>query len=213
MTTDSWSRASSARPGPRSSTAGTFDQATQERLLDATDRLVRQVGLAKTSMSDVARAAGVARGTLYRYFESREVLFERLSQRTIEQFFAEVAVAMDRQPTLSGQLGEFSRMMIRSIHPDVEVPPNNQAVMIRLLATENAQALRRTAGFLRPYVDAAHARGEVRANLDIDDASEWLVRVLLSFAIFQTALSYEADDPHSVRSFVQRYVITGLAGK
>jgi AcrR family transcriptional regulator len=160
----------------------------------------------------VARAAGVARGTLYRYFESREVLFERLTQRTTEQFFAEVAAAMDRQPTLSGQLGEFSQMMIRSIHPDVEIPPNNQAVMIRLLATENAQALRRTAGFLRSYVDAAHARGEVRADLDIDDASEWLARVLLSFAIFQTALSYEADDPHSVRSFVQRYAITGLAG-
>lgn len=208
MTTDFWSRASSARPVPRSSTAGTLDQATHERLLDATDRLVRQVGLTKTSMADVARAAGVARGTLYRYFESREVLLEALTQRATEQFFAEVADAMDRRPALSEQLGEFSEMMIRSIHPDAEV---RNTLMIRMLVTENAQALRRTARFLRPYVDAAHARGEVRADLGIDDASEWLARVLLSFTIFQAAISYEADDPHSVRLFVQRYAIRGLA--
>ena len=213
MTADFWSRASSARLGPRSSAAGTLDQATHERLLDATDRLVRQVGLTKTSMADVARTAGVARGTLYRYFESREVLLEALAQRTTEQFFAEVGEAMDRQPTLSEQLGEFSEMTIRSIHPDAEVPPNHQAVMIRMLVTESAQALRRTARFLRSYVDAAHARGEVRADLGIDDASEWLARVLLSFTIFQAAISYEADDPHSVRLFVQRYAIRGLAGK
>lgn len=213
MTTDLWSRGDPARPESRPSAAGILDQATHERLLDATDRLVRQVGLTKTNMSDVARTAGVARGTLYRYFESREALFEALTQRTTERFFAEVAGAMDRQPNLSGQLGEFSQMMIRSIHPDLEAPPNNQAVMIRLLATQNAQALRRTAGFLRSYVDAAHARGELRADLDINDASEWLARVLLSFTIFQASISYEADDPHSVRLFVQRYAIAGLAGE
>lgn len=192
--------------------AGPIDGATQEKLLDATDRLVRQIGIDKTSMADVARSAGVARGTLYRYFESRSALFDAMTQRTTDRFFDDVAAAMDRRPDLSTQLGEFSEIMMRTIHPEAEKPPNNQAAMARMLATQGAQALVRTAKFLRPYIEAARARGEVRADLDIADASEWLARILLSFTVLQASISYQAGDPRSVSSFVQRYAIGGLTG-
>ena len=193
--------------------------ATQERLLDATDRLVRQLGIKKTSMADVARDAGVARATLYRYFESREVLLDALTHRAADRFFAAVAAAMDRRGTLSGQLGEFSEMMTRAIHPAAGAVggpeswegDSNRAAMIRMLASESGQALRRTARLLRPYIEAARERDEVRQDLDLADASEWLARILLSFTIFQAAIAYEADDPSSVSEFVRRYAIDGLA--
>jgi hypothetical protein len=103
-------------------------------------------------------------------------------------------------------------MMIRSIHPEAR-PSSNQAAMIRMLSTQSVQALRRTSRFLAPYIEAARERGEVRASLDVGDASEWLARILLSFTIFQASVAYEADDPRSVSQFVQRYAITGLAGR
>jgi AcrR family transcriptional regulator len=203
--------------------------ATQERLLDATDRLVRQLGIKKTSMADVARDAGVARATLYRYFESREVLLNALTHRAADRFFTAVAAAMDTRATLSGQLGEFSEMMTRAIHPAPGAlvaggsgsvglgaaggpgSVENRAAMFRMLVGESGQALRRTARLLRPYIEAARERGEVRQDLDLTDASEWLARILLSFTIFQAAIAYEADDPRSVSEFVRRYAITGLA--
>ncbi|NED63739.1 helix-turn-helix transcriptional regulator, partial [Streptomyces sp. SID10244] len=74
------------------------DKATEDRLLEATDRLVRQVGVRRLSMSEVARAAGVARGTLYRYYESRDVLLEALRRRTTEWFFDEVTEALTPLP-------------------------------------------------------------------------------------------------------------------
>jgi AcrR family transcriptional regulator len=197
--------------------------ATQERLLDATDRLVRQLGIKKTSMADVARDAGVARATLYRYFESREVLLDALTHRAADRFFAAVATAMDSRPTLSGQLGEFSEMMTRAIHPaagsgsgaaggsERDGAPADRGAMFRMLVGESGQALRRTARLLWPYIEAARERGEVRQDLDLADASEWLARILLSFTIFQAAIAYEADDPRSVSEFVRRYAITGLA--
>ena len=198
-------RGNSGLRGP----AGSLDPATQERLLDATERLVQRIGIGKTSMADVARAAGVARGTLYRYFESREVLFDALTRRATDRFFAAAAAAMDGQPSLSEQLGEFSQLMVRAIHPGAL---GSQAALTRMLVTEGAQALRRTAGFLRPYIEAAWSRGEVREDLDIDDASEWLARILLSFTVFQAAIAYDADDPRSVSSFVRRYAIGSMAG-
>ena len=217
MTSDDWPLSGPAWPG-----AGA---ATQERLLDATDRLVRQLGIKKTSMADVARDAGVARATLYRYFESREALLNALTHRAADRFFAAVAAAMDTRATLSGQLGEFSEMMTRAIHPAQGVAAGsgsgavggpgslegNRAAMYRMLVGESGQALRRTARLLQPYIEAAGERGEVRQDLDLADASEWLARILLSFTIFQAGIAYEADDPRSVSEFVRRYAITGLA--
>jgi hypothetical protein len=104
-------------------------------------------------------------------------------------------------------------MMSSSIHPDSGRDLGNQAAMVRMLATQSVQALRRTSAFLAPYIEAARERGEVRANLDVGDASEWLARVLLSFTIFHASVAYEADDPRSVSQFVQRYAIGGLAAE
>jgi AcrR family transcriptional regulator len=214
MTAGFWPDTVPGGPALRGAGTGGLDRETRERILDATDRLVRQFGMAKTSITDVARAADVARGTLYRYFDSRDVLFDALAQRTTDLFFVEVAAAMNRHGTLSDQVGEFSEMMVRSIHPSASADSAaNQAAMVRMLSTQSIHALRRTAGFLKPYIEAAHQRGEVRAGLDIDDASEWLARSLLSFTIFQASVAYETFDPVSVRQFVQRYAVDGLAGR
>jgi AcrR family transcriptional regulator len=47
---------------------------TRERLIDATERLLREGGFAAVTTHSVARAAGYAEGTLYRHFESRDEL-------------------------------------------------------------------------------------------------------------------------------------------
>ncbi|MEY3360344.1 MAG: hypothetical protein RL531_63, partial [Actinomycetota bacterium] len=47
---------------------------TEQRLLDATLACLARHGIAKTTLDDVARAAGVSRATLYRYFPGKQVL-------------------------------------------------------------------------------------------------------------------------------------------
>ena len=48
---------------------------TRERLLDAARELIEQDGYSAASVLQVAERAGVAAGTLYRHFESKEDLF------------------------------------------------------------------------------------------------------------------------------------------
>ncbi len=211
-TNEFWRAVDPLRPAAAQSGNGMFDKATEERIIEATDDLVRRIGVNKMSMSDVARGAGVARGTLYRYFESREVLLNALTKRTSDQFFDDLARAMKERELFSEQLGEFSERIIRSIQPDNEGTPSrkNHITMLYMLATQSTQALLRTAKFLRPYIEAARERGEVRADIDVVDASEWLARILLSFTVFQASVSGNTDTPQSVGLFVQRYAINGL---
>lgn len=56
------------------------------RILDATLDATSRHGLRSLSLSNICRVAGVARGTLYRYFQTKEDLLASLGQRTRERF-------------------------------------------------------------------------------------------------------------------------------
>ena len=65
------SATTAAAGAPESSKA----KPVRERLLDAAEGCLQQFGPQKTSMEDVARAAGMSRATVYRYFEDTDDLF------------------------------------------------------------------------------------------------------------------------------------------
>ena len=68
-------------PHPRQSAK----EAYRQGILAAAEREFARAGFAAVKMADVARAAGVAVGTLYNYFESKDEIFEQiLVQRCTE---------------------------------------------------------------------------------------------------------------------------------
>jgi AcrR family transcriptional regulator len=60
----------------------TRDETKERRILASTLELVEQQGLSGLSMEAVAKAAGVAIGTVYIYFDSKEALLNALYLRT-----------------------------------------------------------------------------------------------------------------------------------
>lgn len=68
---------------------------TRARILDAGYACAERFGLGKTTMSDVARAAGLSRQTLYRYFESKHDLTAALVMREDERLIALVRDAAE----------------------------------------------------------------------------------------------------------------------
>ncbi|MEU9346674.1 TetR/AcrR family transcriptional regulator [Streptomyces sp. NPDC048278] len=76
------------RAGPRRPAAPTSSRQTDRRIriLRAAADLGTREGLASVQMHDVAREAGVAIATLYRYFPSKPYLFLSVLEWHIEQF-------------------------------------------------------------------------------------------------------------------------------
>lgn len=67
---------------------------TQERILEGTIDALSQNGLRRLSMAAVARAAGVSRPTLYRWFPSTEALLDALGPYEQSKFDAGIAAAI-----------------------------------------------------------------------------------------------------------------------
>lgn len=61
---------------------------TRQRLIDASREVFIRDGVADSRVSDITRAAGVAHGTFYTYFESKHELFNELAAEALERLEA-----------------------------------------------------------------------------------------------------------------------------
>jgi AcrR family transcriptional regulator len=80
-----------------------------EQLLDAAERVLLERGLAATTVADVADAAGLAKGTLYLYFESKDALLAGLRARYLSRFSE--ALGASRARTAPGATGRLDRFV------------------------------------------------------------------------------------------------------
>lgn len=58
---------------------------TAERILEATEEVLRRHGPAKATVVDVARALGVSHGSVYRHFRTKAALREAVTQRWLDR--------------------------------------------------------------------------------------------------------------------------------
>jgi len=93
-------------------------------ILDSARQLFRQHGYKRTSMDDIARDAGVAKGTLYIYFPSKEQLFIAVSQQFHDGMMEKLraAAALDLPLTekmivlMDSRIGEILRWKSATPH-------------------------------------------------------------------------------------------------
>lgn len=155
--------------------------ATRERILDGAVRAVARHGLAKLAMGDVSRSAGVSRGTLYRYFATREALLDALAQREAERFLERVLAALRAAPEGEPRLRVALELATRHVreHPALqrllESDPAEVLESIRARFPEIRAAL---AGPLAPLLESTYAvqSGAVSAARLVD----WMTRFLVS---------------------------------
>jgi AcrR family transcriptional regulator len=74
------------RSGP--ATAAATDPATRERLVAAARRRFESFGYRRTGIAEIARDAGLAAGTVYRYFASKEDVFLEVMRRVNAEWLA-----------------------------------------------------------------------------------------------------------------------------
>ncbi|MGW0843271.1 TetR family transcriptional regulator [Streptomyces sp. NPDC002787] len=80
--------------------APTSETLTAERILEATEEVLRRHGPAKATVVDVARALGVSHGSVYRHFRTKAALREAVTKRWLDRTTATLTAiaAEDRDP-------------------------------------------------------------------------------------------------------------------
>lgn len=122
---------------------------TTERILDGALRALARRGVRKLSMSDIGDEAGVSRGTLYRYFRSKDEVLEAIGTHVKTGFVTALDKAVegvdDSQERLRRALGVV--VHYPDTHPEsivvLEAEPAFAIAFLRREFPEYVKALRR----------------------------------------------------------------------
>ncbi len=163
----------------------------RDTIVSAVDELVRQQGWSATTMSDVARAAGVSRQTVYNEFGTRQELVQAYILREIEALIGEVethvrAHADDARAALSGAFALFLKLasdepLVRVIAADAE-----GGELMHLLTTTGLAVAAERVGALIEQVWPQVAQDDARL------IAGSLARLAISHALVPTTSTEEA---------------------
>jgi AcrR family transcriptional regulator len=186
---------------------------TEARILTAAEQCMARLGTTRVSMADVAAQAGLSRGAIYLHFADRKALVDAVLTQTAHRFVASSAKSISRCRTLEAQVAEaavFIRTHLGDQMVTLRLPADEESLLATLLTSRLAPLVGEWVEFWLPYLAAAEARGELRPGIDHRQAAEWIVRLMLSFAVMP-AVSFDADQPEQVRAFVRTFVVNGLS--
>lgn len=174
------------------------------RVVDAALRCVARCGLAKTTVDDVAREAGISRATLYRLFPGgKEAVVRAVVETGTARLFSDIGAAM-------GDAGDVESLLVTGIsraarhlkahdalgylvrhEPGTVLPHLTFGGLDRLLDA----ACRFTAPFLGRWLEPEEAAR----------AAEWAARIVISYLVCpgeEVDLTDEADVGRLVSTFV-----------
>ena len=96
-------------------------EAKEPSILDAAETIFAQVGFDGAKVSDIARAASVAEGTVYLYYTNKQDLLAGVVGRFWTQLTLGAEAAIDPDATTAEQLEQLGRYHLNSILEQFEV--------------------------------------------------------------------------------------------
>jgi AcrR family transcriptional regulator len=155
--------------GLRSELTGVFRRA----ILDAAERVFGTQGFARAKMTEIAERAGLAAGTLYNYFDSKEAIFRALLEERGEELSA-------RLEPIAGGPGDARGKLVQLIRSTFEYVESHGPMLTLILQVGGAactgksgadpgasRQYRRTLAVYQASLTAATRQGLVRAGLDV----------------------------------------------
>jgi AcrR family transcriptional regulator len=180
---------------------------TKAQIVDGARRCMLHFGPAKMTISDVSAVSGLSRQSIYKYFENADDLVEAVVSAGFTMLTLELEAAMSSEAVLVDQASAAAvviyKWTLASRRTGI-VTPQQEA----LLFTRESM-LQTLMEAVRPFVQSARDREEVRAGLNIDAAAEWLARVVLSLALVPPQ-TFDPLDRKAVRKFMGDHLVTGF---
>jgi AcrR family transcriptional regulator len=184
---------------------------TRASLVEATARLVREVGYAGLTTRAIARSAGVAEGTMYRHFPDKASLVLAALQEQHRPVVESVGRLPARagQGTVAGNLAECLRELatLREAVLPLELARLTDPELSRQEVAPGADLGPPTR--IAEYLDAERKLGRVRADLDPQRAAMVLLAAL--FGLAAAPLPPAAGTAGDLLGYAVELLVEGIA--
>ena len=142
---------------------------TPERILEATEEVLRRYGLAKATVVDVARALDVSHGSVYRHFPSKASLRQAVAKRWLDRANAPLQKIAESAGPAPARLEKWLRTMLDIKYRKVTEDPEMFATYLTL-AQEACEAVRAQREHLMDQVEHMITDGVKHGACEVADA-------------------------------------------
>ena len=183
----------------------------RDRILDAAEACLRRNGIRRTTALGVAREAGVSRAWLYRHFPDKTALLSAALIRRDEAFWLDAQRQVDSADGFAAKVA--AAVVLSQASPlgplAVELREQEPEAFAAVIGTYVEDLIPGMAWFWRKQLGIAVAAGELRPDLDLDSAAEWVMRVVASL-VSVPGTSVDITEPRSIRRFLDTYLMPAL---
>ncbi|MFI8306346.1 TetR/AcrR family transcriptional regulator [Streptomyces sp. NPDC085927] len=188
------------------------DDEVTRRLLDAAYEQFCRMGIKRSTMTDVARAAGVSRITVYRRFATKDQLVEQVVRREFRRYFDQFIVDIQDAGTVADRvvLGFVSSLRairdnrliggLMAAEPDAVVPS---------MTADEGRTLAVVQQFVASRLRQEQRAGNVAGEVDVSLVAEMMVRVSASFLVIPSHV-IDLDDEERVRAVARQFLVPML---
>jgi TetR/AcrR family transcriptional regulator of autoinduction and epiphytic fitness len=152
---------------PRKSFRETQFEMREEAILDATNRLLGDKGYEAMSMDDIAAEVGIAKGSLYKHFESKEALAAAVMVRLLAQTDDALAALPAHLPAIGRLEGLLRWTLSQRLGGSVpHLPSTSPSLQHSLLANRDyMDALMALSERIGELIQLARAEGSLQPHL------------------------------------------------
>lgn len=192
-------------------------EARPQEILDAALAVFAEKGFSAARMEDISHRAGVTKGTIYLYFESKEALFKALVreslaptiQGVVERAKAHEGPSRDLLVLVLSTVGHFIRTSDRVVLPKIVIAEaGNFPELARFYREE---IIDQGLGLLESIIARGIKRGEFR-KLEPAHVARLCIAPILVAAFWRTTFAQFDKQPYDYEGFLSTHIDTLLRG-
>jgi AcrR family transcriptional regulator len=177
------------------------NQNNKEKILDAARRLIQEKGIASTTLGEIAKHAGIAKGTLYYYFPNKDDLLFELAEQQSDEY-------TERFVSLASQKMDYEKQLETMEEIIKELTSPGAGALIFHLILEGVSGNEA----LRKKFKSKYSEWSAKIKLGIErfdnkpsdpNMSDMVLSCLIGF-IFHTVVSGEEIDSKKALNFILR---------
>jgi len=186
-------------------------------ILDAALAVFAQKGFAATRLDDVAAKAGITKGTIYLYFDSKQALFEALARQSVGAQIEQIKAQLAAFP---GSTPELLRLVLSTMGHFITT--SDRVVLPRLVLAEAANFPKLAEFWRREVIDSGIGlmsgiirrgieRGEFR-EIEPQHAARLCVAPMLIIMLWRTTFAQFDETPYDYQGLIEAHLQTLLKG-
>jgi AcrR family transcriptional regulator len=192
-------------------------KARPQEILDAALSVFARKGFAAAKLDEIAARAGVSKGTIYLYFESKEAVFKALVREKLASRVGDMAAMLranegNSAELLANVIRAFGTIMSTSelvVLPKIVIAEaGNFPELARMYREE---IVSKGLALLGEIIERGIKRGEFR-KIAKEHAARLVVGPLMIIAMWRTTFAKFDDEPYDYQGLIEAHIATLLRG-